>query len=237
MSLSELITLPARPRAVRVKTSGHARPGHPEVDRVGPGVPVDQWTASASGETRQAPIPATMEERLQEEYQRGFEEGKAATEIALQKEYERRLEAERSELQGLFEEMRVQLNRLYARIEKEAHLFALAVAERVIKKEVSTDTTIILRQAAEALKMVVGVESIALRVNPIDAALLRDHRQELMTSADSLRECVIEGDDKIQPGGCIIDTPSGTIDARIATQLKQIEAMLFSGSDGQGGAA
>jgi flagellar assembly protein FliH len=233
--LSEIITLAQRPRAVRVTGSGPVRHDLPEIASAGVGRAGEGGQAAAGDEAAAGPLNATLEQRLEAEYRRGREEGEARARAGIQEDYERRLEAERSELKGLFEQMRLELERLYARLEKDAHVFALAVAERVIKREVSLDTTTILRQTAEALRMVVGVESVTVRVNPIDAALLRDRRHELNTSADSLRECIIDTDEKIQPGGCIIDTPSGTIDARISTQLKQIETMLFSVSgEGQG---
>lgn len=235
--MSEIITLAGRPRGLRVSGSGTVRHVLPDLAGVPAGTPAALPGAAPPIDARPGSPIAEREGGLEAEFRRGYAEGEAAARAGMQEEYERRLEAERSELKGVLDQMREELRRLYARLEKDAHLFALAVAERIIKREISADAETILRQATEALRMVVGVESITVRVNPIDAALLRDRRHELFTSADSLRECVIEADEKIQPGGCIIDTPSGTIDARIATQIKQIETMLFSGAENRKGDA
>jgi flagellar biosynthesis/type III secretory pathway protein FliH len=56
---------------------------------------------------------------------------------------------------------------------------------------------------------------------------LRDRRNDLLASGEGVREIMIETDDTVERGGCIIESASGNIDARIATQLAQIETALF----------
>jgi flagellar biosynthesis/type III secretory pathway protein FliH len=37
----------------------------------------------------------------------------------------------------------------------------------------------------------------------------------------------VEPDESIEPGSCIVECASGNVDARWATQLRQVEAALF----------
>jgi flagellar assembly protein FliH len=79
----------------------------------------------------------------------------------------------------------------------------------------------------EAIRRIVGVEIITVRVHPEDEALVRSHRSALLSSSDSVREIVIEGDESIERGGCILESATGNVDARIGSQLRQIETALF----------
>jgi flagellar assembly protein FliH len=93
----------------------------------------------------------------------------------------------------------------------------------------------VIRQVRDALRRVVGVESVILRVHPDDEPAVREHRQPLLTGVDSLREFVVEADEKIERGGCIIESPSGTIDARLSTQLRQVETAVFGQTENPAG--
>ena len=163
----------------------------------------------------------------EDEYNRGFAEGKAAAEDTLRSEYENRLLEERNRLTAAINAVENQLAHLYERIEREAFQFSLAVAGRIVEREVTLDDQIVVRQVREAIRRVVGVESIKLRVHPLDEPMIRQQRNVVLTSTDSVRELIIEADEKVEQGGCIIESASGNIDARRSTQLKQIEAALF----------
>ena len=65
-----------------------------------------------------------------------------------------------------------QLRQLGENLERDAYQFALAVAARIIKREVTLDNDTILRQIKGAIRRVVGVETIKLRVHPADEELL-----------------------------------------------------------------
>ena len=178
----------------------------------------------------QAPIAQTHRE-LEEARSAGYREG---WEAALQQEVEplhAQAQQESAALHTLVKSIGDRLERLSVELERDAFRFALAVAGRIVRGAVQEDREVIIRQVREAVRRVVGVDSIILRINPADEPVVRDQREGILTSADSIRQLVIETDEAIERGGCIIETGSGTIDARIATQLKQIEATLF-GSPG-----
>jgi flagellar assembly protein FliH len=189
------------------------------------------------GETVSSAI-VVKQDVLASEYRRGYEAGMAAAQKELEQELERQLRVRAESTSKIIVAVQRQLAALFEQLEREAFRFALAVAERIVKREVSTDDDVVIRQLREAVHRVVGSESIKVRVHPADEALLREHRSEVLTSIDSIRELIIEADDKIERGGCIIESTSGNIDARWSTQLKQIDAALFgTGLTASGGNA
>ena len=112
-------------------------------------------------------------------------------------------------------------------LEQDAYRFALAVAERIVKREITLDESVVMRQIRDAIRRIIGVETITVRVHPDDETLVRSHRPALLSSSDSVREIIIEGDDTVERGGCILESATGNVDARIGSQLRQIESALF----------
>jgi flagellar assembly protein FliH len=161
------------------------------------------------------------------EYERGFADGVARAEARLRSEYNERLAGHTARIESLLTSMQGQLWHLYERIERDAFRFALAVAGKIIKREVRADDGTAVRQIQDALRRVVGVDAIKLRVNPADEQVIREQRPAILATAESVREFIVEPDESIEAGSCIVECASGNVDARWATQLRQVEAALF----------
>lgn len=180
----------------------------------------------------------TLRRALEEEYQRGFYAGSKAVEKKFQEEFESRVSEERKkttlkvivQLETLMSNLQKEFSHLQAKSEQIVIRFSLAVAEQILKREVLLDNKVVLQQIKEALRRVLGVDRIKVRVNPIDEGMLREHRAAIASGSDSIRDMVIEADEKVERGGCILESDSGNVDARISTQLKKIEEMLLNNS-------
>lgn len=182
---------------------------------------------SAVAEAPPAVEPQDVQTLLADAYRRGFHDGEEKGRTAADAEAEERLAAERGAVGAYVEGLRKEFAKLAARLEQEAFRFAVAVAGRIVKHEVTVDDEVVVRQIQEGIRRVVGVESLKLRINPRDEAMVRTNKSFITAKSESVRDMVIETDEKIEPGGCILETSSGTVDARIFTQLEQIEAALF----------
>jgi flagellar assembly protein FliH len=163
---------------------------------------------------------------LEREYDRGYAEGYKSAEGRVRSECDQKIDEEKLRIGLLLANVQEQLDSFEQRAERTVVRLAVAVAEQILKREVATDQETVLRQIREALRRVMGVGSVRLRVNPADEQMVREHRAEVLGSSDSVREIIIEADDQIPPGGCILESESGNVDARLATQLKKIEAAL-----------
>jgi len=192
----------------------------------------DGASRNASGENTRAPVEAVpvylddMNARLHSALEQGRAEGRAEA----AEELEKRLVIARTEsderIGALMEGIAQQVRAFTASLEHDAYAFALAVAERIVKREIQLDDEIVVRQVREALRRIVGVESFKVRVHPDDEVLIRSHRAALLALTDTTRDVVIEPDNTIERGGCILASASGNVDARIATQLRQVEHAL-----------
>lgn len=167
------------------------------------------------------------EERLREEFERGRLQGLAEAAAAISERDDAERAAAGTQLNRLLDSIVKETSRFTGDLEREAYRFAVAVAERIVKREIALDDSVVMRQMREAVRRIVGVDTITVRVHPEDEALVRSHRPAVLSSTDSVRELLIEGDESIERGGCILESPTGNVDARIGSQLRQIETALF----------
>lgn len=204
-------------------------PRSPEASAAGTGD--DQFRSAEEHAFEKVTVAAEegrLDARLREAYERGRADGKAE-ESATRAEQDLILRREQEErTASLLDGIARQFRQFTTTVEQDAYRFALAVAQRIVKREVTLDEETTGRQVREAIRRIVGVEVVTLRVHPADEMLLRAHRAGLLSASDSLREIIIEADDTIERGGCILESSSGNVDARIGTQLRQIENTLFA---------
>jgi flagellar assembly protein FliH len=110
--------------------------------------------------------------------------------------------------------------------EQEILRLAIKVAEQIIKSEVSLHRDVCLNIVAEAIARVSDREQIIVRVNRDDAEFLKRYKDRLAGMLDGVKSFSILEDAGVEPGGCVIETNLGFVDAKIATKLKSIEESL-----------
>lgn len=162
-----------------------------------------------------------------DDYHRGVEAGKAEAMKELSARFEERIAGERERVGMLVQNIRSRFSSLHGQWEESVMRFAFAVAHLIVKREISIDREIVLGQVREALRHLVGAENVRLRIHPLDEEILRVRRNDVFAMSDSLRDLVFEVDDKIERGGCIVESELGNVDARLSTQLKVLEARLW----------
>ena len=102
---------------------------------------------------------------------------------------------------------------------------SIFLADKVIRKEVETDISWLKPMVKEALEVLGSVEQVVVLLNPVDYALLQNYRQDLELS--SRAELVFQQDASITPGGCLIETETGLIDARLERRLGKLAHHLL----------
>ena len=104
---------------------------------------------------------------------------------------------------------------------------SVEIAQKIIKKELQQDPTIILDNIMEILKGLSKEETkITLRVNPSQVSLLKSEIPNAMSNVGLDAKVLIVPDDAIMEGGCMVTTTNGVIDATIETQLAVISEAL-----------
>ena len=111
----------------------------------------------------------------------------------------------------------------YQRIEKEVVELALAIARKVICREIEVDKEVVVCVAREALTQVKDPGNIKIKLNPSDLEFINQTKYQLSELIGDIDNVTLESEDSIQSGGCVIETNLGEIDARIEKQLQAVE--------------
>ena len=150
-----------------------------------------------------------------EAYREGFEQGeRAGMELGRQK-----VEPVVQRLDSLVMELVKVRETMIREVEGGLIAVALAVATRILHKEVSLHPDVVVSVAREALKRTISGGKIALRVNPLDVEFLQQSGSLLPEFASHSDSLTIQSDYGVLRGGVIVETESGQIDATLDTQL------------------
>ena len=132
-------------------------------------------------------------------------------------------------LQALSEALREMGNikrQLYADAEEQMMSLVLAVAEKVIYNEVSTNSEIILGVLREAVKGVVDPEAMKIHLNPQDLLFITDMKPDFLKEFHGLKNVTLEEDKGLQRGGALLETIAGEVDARLEQRVKEVKGAL-----------
>ncbi|MBP5358018.1 MAG: flagellar assembly protein FliH [Treponema sp.] len=103
----------------------------------------------------------------------------------------------------------------------------LLMTRKVVKIMSDNQKSVIMANVVQALKKVKGRGDVILRVNMADVKLTTDHIKDFISQVENIRNISVVEDSSVDRGGCIIETDFGAIDARISSQLGELETKIL----------
>lgn len=167
---------------------------------------IDEMVRQATAE-----VEAMREQVRQEAYEEGFAQGRRDAEQAALAQWQPLMDS----AQAAIAQLKDDYQRHLQEAEPQLVSLALMVAAKILRKEASRPEVAqaVLR---EALNRLSGEAPARIRVNPFDHPRL---------SAPQGAELI--ADPAVGAGGVIIETPQGKVDARFATQFREIARALL----------
>jgi flagellar assembly protein FliH len=111
--------------------------------------------------------------------------------------------------------------------EQEIVDLVLLLTRKVVKAITESQRTVILQNVVQALRKVKSRGNVIIRVNLVDLKLTTEHTKNFIQMMEGVKGIQVVEDSAVDPGGCIIETDFGEIDARIASQLAELEAKIM----------
>jgi flagellar assembly protein FliH len=111
--------------------------------------------------------------------------------------------------------------------EQEIVDLVLLLTRKVVKAITESQRTVILQNVVQALRKVKSRGNVIIRVNMADLKLTTEHTKNFIHMMEGTKNIQVVEDSTVDPGGCIIETDFGEIDARIASQLAELEAKIM----------
>ncbi len=213
---------------------------------------LDDYKANVKAECQAEVLKATEEaERLREQaHQEGFAEGRAegyrnglrAAEAEVDAKIKQQVAAQTEQLvveqlqtvlpalQTMLTEFHSTTSQHGADWEHEIVALSLAIAEKLVRHELSLGPEKLAAIIQQGLELTVGKSSVSIQLHPDDLAKIEPRLHELVPEANRFSEIKLQPSPHVTLGGCIVVTEHGRIDAQIETMLGRIASELLEGS-------
>jgi flagellar assembly protein FliH len=109
-------------------------------------------------------------------------------------------------------------------VEEIVHL-AVAVAGKIVDREVRRDDEYVVRLVKRCLRRIPFPAPLRIRLHPEDVAAVSAAR-DLLAADGSAHRFTFEGDRRVERGSCVVDTPDFVVDGRARVQLATARAAL-----------
>jgi flagellar assembly protein FliH len=162
-------------------------------------------------------------EKEAEAYQKGVRDGHEEGRKAGIAEGLKEIETMLHSLQQAVAEIRNFRKALCLNAEKETVILSLSIARKILAREPAADPKVIAAVVKKTFETVAINAPVRIRINPSELGYMRERRHLIPIEGDV---SFIE-DASISCGGCVVESLSGDVDARIESQMDMV-AEAFS---------
>jgi len=170
-------------------------------------------------EIKKGSIDETVGEIEEKAYAKGFARGEKA---GIESGNEKIESVVNSINLGLSELIKIRQD-IYLETEQEIVKLAMAIARKVVCNEIRVNKDTVVNVVKEAVEKVEGNEKVKVRLSCKDFQFIKSEKPAIIDKIINIENVGFEMDDSIPDGGCIIETESGDIDARIEKQFQAVE--------------
>lgn len=161
-------------------------------------------------------------------YREGYQQGLKKAEGEVREANRQVSEKGRNEISRMLEAIENKKSEVLGKFEADLEGLSIAIAQKIIKKELSTDETAIRSIIQNVLETYRDQAWVKITVSPTNAELLTKADRSIIQSLQDVSANVkIVASPKMNEGDCEIDLPDRLIDAGTDTQLNEIKAAIL----------
>ncbi len=206
-----------KPRARRFRPTEYQGGGKPPAEPTEQAALVDLETAMASAKRIVAEAESEADAIRTDAAARGYQEGLARGLAESREQWREQLRR----VTDLAERAVVDRESLIRSAERQLVELALAIAAKIIHREATCDETVVLSTVRAAIERLSATDQVRILVNAEDLAIVEEGMAEVAAAGLGF-EYEVVADERVQRGGCILETKAAVIDARIETQLARL---------------
>ncbi|WP_427338631.1 FliH/SctL family protein [Caloranaerobacter sp. DY30410] len=159
---------------------------------------------------------------IEESKQKGYEEG-------YKKGYEEGcIEAEKiiKEANNIKREY-LQKRAVYLKqLEKDIIELVINISEKIINQKLDDDKEVIISIILKGLESLLISDKVVIRVSKDDYDIVELAKERLLAEASLIEDIEVKIDNKLEKGGCVIETERGCVDVSIKTQIEAMKKTL-----------
>ncbi|MBN1799273.1 MAG: flagellar assembly protein FliH [Spirochaetales bacterium] len=179
--------------------------------------------AKKQAEELEAEVKQKVERIENQAYEKGYRDG-----------HEQGFNGGKDEVQRLIDRLHVIMtkaidkrNEIIEESETQIINLVLLIAKKVIKVISENQKNVVINNVIQALRKLKSRGDVVIRVNLSDLDLTTEHIKDFMSMVENVKSITVLEDSSVDKGGCIIETDFGQIDARISSQLHEIEENII----------
>lgn len=156
-------------------------------------------------------------------YRKGYDEGQKSGYNDGQSELNRLIER----VHKIVESVMNRREEILRDTEQQIVDLVILMTRKIVKIISENQKGVVLSNVLSALKKVKTRCSVIIRVNIEDLKLTSEHTGEFIKRVEAVQGITVIEDSSVDKGGCIVETDFGAIDARIASQLGELENKIL----------
>ena len=153
----------------------------------------------------------------------GFEDGREKGFLEGRSEHERLVQR----LHVIINKAIDRRNEIIEESESQIVNLVIQIAKKVVKVISENQRNVVVNNVVQALRKLKEKTDVVIRVNIEDLEMVTNHIQDIIDRVEREHHITVAEDSTVDPGGAIIETDFGEIDARIASQLQEIEDRIL----------
>jgi flagellar biosynthesis/type III secretory pathway protein FliH len=158
-------------------------------------------------------------------YQKGIQDGHKDGRKAGFAEGLKEIETVLHSLHQAMQEIKKLRKELCLKAEKETVSLSLAIARKILVQEPATNPKVIAGVVKKTFETIAINAPVRIRINPSELAYMRERRHLIPIEGD----VTFVEDASISCGGCMVESLSGDVDARIESQFEMLEEAFLPG--------
>lgn len=156
-------------------------------------------------------------------YQKGYDEGHSAGYTDGQAEQERLV----ARIHKIIESVMSRREEILKETEQQIVDLVILMTRKIVKIISENQRGVVLSNVLAALKKVKTRSNVIIHVNVDDLKLTSEHTNEFIKRVEAVQGITVIEDSAVDKGGCIVETDFGAVDARIASQLSELENKIL----------
>ncbi len=180
-------------------------------------------TARKEAETILSEAKQRVEEQGKDGYNEGYKKGR-------EEGYrEGNIEAERlvERLHVIIERTMDKRQEILSETEQQIVDLVILMTRKIVKVISENQRNVVVSNVIQALRKVKGRGDVIIRVNLNDVGMTTQHTKDFLSAAENVKNISVVEDSTVDRGGCVIETDFGAIDARIVSQLNELEQRIL----------
>ncbi|MDR2577903.1 MAG: hypothetical protein LBC70_03695 [Chitinispirillales bacterium] len=158
--------------------------------------------------------------------QEGFAEGEKAGFAAAEKKFNAEIAKLKDQTAKYFKQLETSKKEMIHGLENILLKFCMELTKKAVACELAINPNVVLAAIKKSLSMIADRDNILIRVAPGDLETASGSKDFLSSVTERLENVRIEEDARIGKGGCIVESNSGMVDARLGVQLEEIEVLV-----------